>query len=83
MGGEGWEEGEGGRERWSSYSNVSTTNLWKGTECSQVDFTSRHSSNGIHYNGYPGFLVLLIQHLCPYIYSRQPAAIARVTVIPS
>lgn len=36
-----------------------------------------------YYNGHPRFLKLLIQHLCADVNAREPASIARVTVIPT
>ena len=36
-----------------------------------------------YHNGHPWFLELLIGHLCSHVYPRQPAAVARVTVVPA
>ena len=59
------------------------TDLRVSSEGPEVDLPSRHGSDGVYHNGHPGLLVLLIQHLSPHINAREPAAIARVAVVPA
>ena len=60
-----------------------SAHFWIGAECPNVDLSSRHGLYRVHYNGHPRFLVLLVQHLGAHVDAREPAAIARVTVVPA
>lgn len=57
--------------------------FWISAECAQTHLASRYSAHWIDDNGHKWFLIVLIQHLCRHIDAGQPAAVARMAVIPT
>jgi hypothetical protein len=59
------------------------SNLGIGPEGSQVDFAGRDGPHGIDHNCDERLLEILVQHLRGDVNATEPAAIPRMTVIPS
>lgn len=56
--------------------------LREAAEGANLDATSRHGLLGVNDNSDPGILVILVLGLRVHINTREPAAVARVRVIP-
>jgi hypothetical protein len=54
-----------------------------GSESTDLHLPGRHCPYRIYHDGQEGLLVLLVQHLCGAINTREPAAIPRVAVVPA
>ena len=60
-----------------------SADLWVSSKGAYLDLAGRNGAVGVDHNGQEGVHVHLLSVLGAYIDARQPAAVARVAVVPA